>query len=274
MKVKDILKDTTVLIAGHIDEENDYEKLSLIIDNNKDVINKFKSVVCIFNRSEKFLDNQVEDIAKLLKDGYNNCTVLIDWVNRGHQIGHVDLDRKGFSFIKNNYDSKYILKLSGDILISDPFLEIDIDEDVDFLYQPSINIPDALKYGDSYFEEFNKSLDFNDGLCPQTIFYILSTKVDFPYEDSLKVDNKYDKWVGLGYKGTNQNLVLAAEHSLNKCIIRNNFKRKMMVSEKDFKSILNYMGTHNNNDSTLKNIYITKIGLCHWQHKLNKVVNW
>jgi len=267
MKLKDLKNDICLLVAGNINEEMDYEKITLTMEHNESVFNEFGKIVFVLNSHESSNSREAEKVVAFLKLKFPESVILFDFANRGHQIGHVDLDKIGFFYIKNNLKSmKYTFKLSIDILVKDILLNLNIDEDTDFFYQPSINLVDYQKYNDIYYREFTKD-NFSDGLCPQTIFYMLSNKVDFPYEKNEVIDKNYDDWIRRGYKGVDQKLVLACEHSLNKSIIRNKFKRQSMIDESTFYKIINYMISTNNSDCTLKNIYIPEIGVCHWQYK-------
>tara|TARA_Y100000593_G_scaffold79056_1_gene146934 strand:- start:394 stop:1227 length:834 start_codon:yes stop_codon:yes gene_type:complete len=275
MKIIDIVDVTSILVAGHIDSEMSYDKVKLVMENNSSLFNKFNNTVFVLNKNSDVSESEIEEVIECIKEYIDNPVIIFDHANRGHQIGHVDLDKLGFSYIKNNISNmKYMLKFSIDILVKENFLEINIDEDTDFLYQPSINLVDYDKYGESYYNLFRDEYKKTN---PQTIYYILSTKADFPYEDGKTIDNNYDDWIDKGYKKVSQNLVLASEHSLNKSVIRNNFKKQMMVNRDEFNKILNFMVNYfkvtGNSDCTLKNIYIPELGICHWQFKHEVVIN-
>jgi len=266
MKIKDITDKICILIAGNINDEMDYEKVSIILDHNKSFLDNFENKVVCLNRYDSVKSSEVDGIVGLIKNKIPESTLLFDVANRGHQVGHVDLDKIGFFYIKNNINCKFTLKMSIDMLINDNFLDLEIDDDTDFFYQPSINLADYKKYNDIYYREFIKD-NFFDGLCPQTIFYMLSNKIDSPYEDDEIINKCYDNWIQKGYKGIDQKLVLACEHSLNKSIIKNKFKRQSMFDKDTFYKVINYMIKTKNDDCTLKNIYIPETGVCHWQYK-------
>jgi len=274
MKVKDILDKTAVLICGNLSLENNLEKHTKIAEHNTPIFNQFKMVVSIFNKTSDFSDSDLESLNNILKHFYKSTT-LTDWSNRGHQIGYVDLDKTGISFIKDNFKNiKYVFKVDADYLVNDNFLELEMDNNTQFFYQPSVNLKDLGDFGDieKYYDLF-RSDNYDDGLCPATNNFIVSTEIDFLYEDSNTIKSLYDKWVDMGYENSNQNLVLAAEHSLSKSIQRNKFKRQMMFDKVTFNNVLKLMQTYNIGDPTLKNVYINKIGMCHWQYSNQEVIN-
>jgi len=267
MKIRDIKDQICLLIAGNINDEMDHDKVSLILEHNEQFLNNFDNKVFCLNRYNSIPSSEVDKTVNLIKNKVPDSIMLFDVANRGHQIGHVDLDKIGFFYIKNNIKKcKFTLKMSIDMLVKDKFMDLEIDDNIDFFYQPSINLDDYAKYNDIYYKEFIKN-DFFHGLCPQTIFYMMSNEIDFPYEAEEVIDKCYDDWIQKGYRGVDQKLVLACEHSLNKSIIRNKFNRQSMFDENTFYKIINYMIKTKNNDCTLKNIYVPETGICHWQHK-------
>ena len=275
MKINDIIDKTAVLICGNLSTENNLEKHKIIAEHNKPVFEKFKMVVSIFNKTSDFNDDDLNTLNNMLKYIYNSTT-LTDWSNRGHQIGYVDLDKTGFSFIKDNFkDIKYIFKIDADYLVKDLFLDLEIDKDTDFFYQPSVNLRDLNDFDNNinkYYELFQED-NYRDGFCPATNNFIVSTKMDFLYEDSGTIKSLFDEWIAMGYENSNQNLVLAAEHSLSKSIKRNNFKRQMMYDFDTFNKILSLMNEYSIGDPTLKNVYIDRIGMCHWQFSDREVIS-
>ena len=272
MKVKNILNETAIAIQGNLNQYN-LDVIKLVCKNNKNLFKQFNMVTTIFNKSVGVDDSDMSNLNKLLKENYN-CFTLIDWANRGHQFGYIDLDKSLFSFIKDNFNHiKYIFKVDADYLVKENFLELEIDEDTDFFYQPSINIPDLHKYGDneSYYNNFIKD-DYEDIRCPQANNYIMSTKINFPYEKSDDIKKAYDKWIEKGYTKVNQNIAIACEHSLSKSIKRNNFKRQMMFTKETFFKVMDFIVKNNIGDTTLKNIYLSDIGFCHWQFPNQEVI--
>ena len=230
MKVKDILNQTAVLVCGNLSSENNLKKHEKIAEHNKPIFDKFEMVVSVFNKTSDFEDSDLKSLNDMMRYFYNSIT-LTDWSNRGHQIGYVDLDKTGISFIKDNFKKiKYIFKVDADYLVNNNFLNLQMDDDTQFFYQPSVNLKDLNDFGDvkKYYDLF-LSDDYDDGLCPATNDFIVSTEIDFLYENSNIIKSLYDKWIDMGYEKSNQNLVLAAEHSLSKSIKRNKFKKLLLT---------------------------------------------
>ena len=102
MKVKDILNETAVAVQGNLNQNN-FDVIKLVCEHNKSTFNQFSMVTTIFNKSVGVSDKEMSGLNKLLKENYD-CFTLIDWANRGHQFGYIDLDKSLFSFIKDNFN--------------------------------------------------------------------------------------------------------------------------------------------------------------------------
>ena len=265
------------MLQGNLGGSITFDKITKIVEHNKTVFDQFSMVVTIFNKYPGLEDNEMNKLNKYFKKTFKKCFTLIDWSNRGHQFGYIDLDKKGFSFVKNNFeDIDYIFKIDSDYLVKGEFLELDMGKDTDFFYQPSINIPDLNKYGNiqKYYEYFIDENYFvgDSGLNPQANNYILSTKMDTPYQQSDKVKKAYDTWVERGYDKVNQNVAIACGHSLTKSMVRNRFNRKMMFTKEAFFKVMDFIVKNNVGDTTLKNVYLSDIGFCHWQFPDKEVI--
>tara|TARA_B100000287_G_scaffold434653_1_gene499749 strand:+ start:1511 stop:2353 length:843 start_codon:yes stop_codon:yes gene_type:complete len=278
-KVKNIFKDTCVLVTGNINsDENDFEKIKSVALHNKPIFDKCKMMVVIYNKMPEITDEELIRVNNFYKENFENCYIIPDWANRGWQIGHADQDKVGFSFVQHNFsDVKFIFKVSHDVLVTDEILDISVDEDSKFLYQPAINLMDLIQHFegdvDRYYDEFNKKSHI-DWLSPQTTHYILSTDIDYPYCSSQELHDRYKKWIEKGAFNVSQTLVMADEHELSKSILRNKFKRQMLISKNEFINILKCIQENNIGDPSLKNVFISEIGICHWQYKNQEVIKY
>ena len=99
MKVRDILDRTAVVLQGNLGGSNPLEKITEVLKHNKSVFDQFNMVVTIFNKYPGLKDDSMNELNTYLKKSFKKCFTLIDWSNRGHQFGYIDLDKKGFSFV-------------------------------------------------------------------------------------------------------------------------------------------------------------------------------
>ena len=261
-------------MAGTVSKENNLEKTKICIDINRELIERCKHLVLMLNKSNESSKEELNEIVSLYKKNFKNCIVLYDPINRKEQIGHVDLDKIALFFIRNNLDSKYFIKIAQDIIITEPFLNIEVD-DSDFYYLPGICINDIYRDPESIIKNYRKNLNYTDGQPhPQTWFYILSTKYDDVYESEEQMEKCFDLWVEKGYKKISKTTVLAAEHSLQKFLVNNNIKRFSLLSESRFIDCMNFIKTYGIADGSMKNILFTDLGILHWHYKTQPTTNF
>jgi hypothetical protein len=272
-KIKDILEGSTILIAGMVNNENNYDKIKLIIQYNFDLLVNVKQIVIILNKSDEISIEEFNNVFKLFKTSFPlKCIVLRDHINRGHQIGYVDLDKSGVFFIKNNIDCEYIIKLSIDIITDDTFLNTALIPS-DFYFIPSACINDIYSNYDRMIIDNNKTIDYTDSQPHyQTNMYIIKNKFDDIYESTDEIQRCYDSWISKGYKNVSQNEVLAAEHSLVKFTVKHKINRQSLIIDLNFKNYIDFIKKYNIGDSTLKNIYIKSIGVMHWHSKYSPTI--
>ncbi len=267
MKIKNIIGNFTFLICGMVNEENNLEKIKYIVQNNKHIIDQCKNLVVILNKSPEISDDELNKVFNLYKTTFKNCIILRDHINRGHQIGHVDLDKTSIFFIKNNLNTEYTLKASIDVLLSDDLLNIDVDCS-DFIFLPAACINDIYTNQNKIEANHNKKINYDDSQPHyQTWFYILKNKYDDVFESNDIIQMNFDEWVKKGYKDVSQNLVLAAEHSLIKFTIKNNIKRCSLMSEKRFHEYIEFIKKYSISDGSMKNIFFVNEGILHWHNK-------
>ncbi len=273
MKLKEIINDSTFLMAGTVSKENDVEKTKICIDINKGLIKQCKDIVIILNKSLDASNEDVKNIINLYKENFKDCIILYDPINRREQFGHIDLDKIALFFIRNNLKSKYFIKIAQDILITQPFLDLEVEES-DFYYLPAMCITQLYSEPQEIILNHRKNLNYIDKHpYPQTWFYILSTKYDDVYESEEQLEKCFDLWVEKGYKKISKNLVLAAEHSLQKFCMKNNIKRHSLLSEEQFINYMNFMKNHQIGDGSMKNVLFTELGILHWHYKNNPTIN-
>ena len=254
------MNDITVVIAGNISKENDYTKLDYILKFNKTFLSNFKNIIFIFNKNRNVSDNEYKICLDLIKLRYKKAIILTEVSNRGWQIGHIDLDRTVFNYIKHNLKSDFMLKFSGDILIEEEFLRV-LSYNDDFLFLPSICIDDLNKGNYDKMEETtfsSKLIDYPPH--PQTIFYMVSTKYDYIYQDMTIIDSIYETWLKNAH--LKQSVYIGAEHSLLKSLVKQGGTKKCIIDKHYFKELCMKTQSLPIADGSMKNFWF-KFGLCH-----------
>ena len=69
-KIKDILEGSTILIAGMVNNENNYDKIKLIIQYNFDLLVNCKQIVIILNKSDEISIEEFNNVFKLFKTSF------------------------------------------------------------------------------------------------------------------------------------------------------------------------------------------------------------
>jgi hypothetical protein len=269
MQIKELLKDTTAMVCGRIDNnENNIEKLSGILEFNKPVLSACNSIVLVLNRDPATSEDKVTAIFELYKQTFKNCYLLQPHpVGLGHQIGHTCLDKSGYLFIKNNLGSKYTMKLCIDIMVSDKFLERKVEES-DLYYLPSVSHTDII----NNWKEIQKASLQRTGYSGvsynyQSWVFIASNKTPFLYEPDEEIERVFRLW---DFKNdVKQSKVLCAEHSLVKWSIANNLNRYSLYSPSEFNNYCRSVVSNNVIDGSLKNTILEPLGISH-AHFINQ----
>jgi hypothetical protein len=80
-KIKDILEGSTILIAGMVNNENNYDKIKLIIQYNFDLLVNCKQIVIILNKSDEISIEEFNNVFKLFKTSFPlKCIVLLIFI--------------------------------------------------------------------------------------------------------------------------------------------------------------------------------------------------
>ena len=263
MIIKDLLKDTTAMVCGRIDsKENNVEKMLNMMEYNKPVLEACHSVILVLNRGSDVSEKEITEIKDGYKQTFKNVYLLQPHpVGMGHQVGHVTLDKTGYLFAKNNLGTKYTMKMCNDILVSDRFLDIEIQE-ADVYYLPAMPVHEIFEKYHQAKAQLLKSEDYDDApLTYQTWFFIASNKTDFLYEPDEEIERVFRTW-DINYD-VNQNNILCAEHSLIKWSIQNKLKRYCFYTPKNFANHCRLMLKNRVSDGSLKNIFLEPVGIAH-----------
>jgi hypothetical protein len=264
MTIKDILKDTTAIICGRVDpKENNVEKMLNMMEYHRPVFDACHSVVLVLNRGEDVSEKEITEIGNAYKQNFKNSFLLQPHpVGMGHQVGHVTLDKTGYLFGKNNLGSKYTMKMCNDILISDRFLDLEI-EPADIYYLPALATHEMVQRMDLARSQLSQNVDYVDSpLTYQSWFFIASNNTDVLYESDGEIERVFRLWDING--DVKQANVLCAEHSLTKWSVNNKLKRHSLYTPAQFENYCQFVLRNGIFDGSLKNVTIEPIGITHF----------
>lgn len=264
MIIKDILKDTTAIICGRMDKnENNLEKIGGMIEYNRSVLESCHSIVLVFNRGDDVKESEMTQLLEMFRQNFSNCYLLQPHpVGLGHQIGHVALDKTGYLFAKNNLKTKYTMKLCNDILVSEKFLNKQI-ELADVYFLPAVATHEMSSKFDFAKSQTFSSEDYLDSPCTyQTWFFIASNNTDVLYESDEEIERVFRMWDV--ENDTRQSKVLCAEHSLAKWSVKNKLKRFSLYTPKEFDNYCKFVLSNGIYDGSLKNVMLESLGISHY----------
>jgi hypothetical protein len=264
MIIKDILKETTAIVCGRIDQkENNVEKMLGMMEYNFPVLDACHSVVLVLNRGSDVSEKEITEIASAYKSKFKISYILQPHpVGMGHQVGHVTLDKTGYLFAKNNLGTKYTMKVCNDILISDRFLDLEI-EQADFYYLPGVGMRAIIEEMDVAKKQLLEKNGYADHpLACQTWFFITSHKTDVIYESDEEIQRVFRTWNAT--TDPYQNNILCAEHSLTKWASQNNLTRHSLYNISQFDNYCQFVVRNRLMDGSLKNVTLEPIGITHY----------
>lgn len=264
MVIKDLLKDTTAMVCGRIDsKENNVEKMLNMMEYNKPVLESCHSILLVLNRGSDVSEKEITEIKDGYKQTFKNVYLLQPHpVGMGHQVGHVTLDKTGYLFAKNNLGTKYTMKMCNDILVSDRFLDLEIQE-ADVYYLPAVATHEMMRRYDYTKQQLNQTEAYEDGpLTYQTWFFIASNNTDVLYESDEEIERVFRMWDIQG--DVQQAKLLCAEHSLTKWSVYNKQKRYSLYNNDQFENYCKLVVANQIYDGSLKNVFLEPIGITHF----------
>ena len=264
MVIKDLLKDTTAMICGRIDsKENNVEKMLNMMEYNKPVLEACHSIVLVLNRGADVSEKEITEIKDGYKQTFKNVYLLQPHpVGMGHQVGHVTLDKTGYLFAKNNLGTKYTMKMCNDILVSDRFLDIEIQE-ADVYYLPAVATHEIMRRYAYAKQQLAQTNEYEDSpLTYQSWFFIATNNTDVLYESDEEIERVFRMWDIGG--DIQQAKVLCAEHSLTKLSVYNKLKRHSLYKDVQFENYCKLVVANQIYDGSLKNVFLEPIGITHF----------
>jgi hypothetical protein len=266
MNLKQLINESTYGTIGYISSQDDLNLLEQYILYNHPVLKEYKQVIVATNYSNLEL---IENNSQLWKKYFPECILLDSQINRGHNFGTADLDNMLFDYCKENH-IKWLCKSANDIILEESIFNILI-EQADFYYLEGIGYGDGTCGISKY--NFNFDEIIKDYFYPQTNFYFINVnKTDYlnnqeylneTYQYSQNTPN-YNGKIWEYVKGW------SCEDFLKQCVERNNLLKYHLISEDNYRILLQVIKNNNIHDCSHKNIMIE--GVCHFQYNNQQII--
>jgi hypothetical protein len=261
MSLKQLINKSVYGTIGYIASNKDTDLLEQYIIYNLPVLKEFKQIIVATNYSEQ-LQNENQ---KIWKTHFPECIILDSEINRGHNFGTVDLDNTIFDYCKEN-NIEWLCKASNDVIFEESMLDKEIGN-ADFYYMNGIGYGGMVKY------DFNFDKIIKEDFYPQTNFYFINvSKTDY-INDKKYLDETYNKIQAIpDYNGRIWEYFQgwSCEDFLKQCVNRNNLSKEHLISQENYRILLNVVKDYNIHDCSHKNIMVE--GVCHLQFPEQQII--
>ena len=257
--------------VGTLMSKSSIEDLEQRLLLNYDVISKFNNIVVAHNYVDG-MKSYITEYNKIWYKLFGNNVIIKSFPSRGHSIGSADLDNCVIHNCKLIGGIDFIYKSSNDILLLPSILNIELTPEYDFYYLEGIGYT-GMESAEFDVNKFISKWKRGDYFYPQTNFYIINSNVDY-INDENTINNAYENVCReMHYSGKLWEYTWGfdCESLLKKCIIRNQFKYKHILSDMAFKNLLKYILDYKICDPSHKNILFEELGVCHFQHPQHNV---
>ena len=252
------------MICGRIDsKENTLEKMIGMMEYNSNVLGACQNILLVLNRGDDVSEKEMTDVVQAYRKYFGYSLMIQPHpVGLGHQVGHVALDKTGYLFAKNNLGTKYTMKMCNDILVSEKFLNVEV-EQADLYYLPAVATHDMIQKADMARTQLSQTTDYTESpLTYQSWFFIASNNTDVLYESDEEIERVFRLWDFNG--DVKQSKVLCAEHSLTKWSVKNKLKRHSLYTSQQYDKYCDFVLRNQIYDGSLKNIMLEPLGITHY----------
>lgn len=268
MQLRDIIPKSTLAIISTLSGPESLSKARLFFNHNRDVLEAFDNIRILFNYTNTVLPGLILDYTNLYKTLLPKATVTVRSINAGHMRGTIDLDETCLESAKFN-ESQYLWKASDDTIMHPPLLDVEVEANKGLYYIPGFSYETLTTAGSiGNLIEFYEDYWF----APQTNFFIIdTTKVPTLYGEGI--DEKWDaylmqkeKYVNLkpwdmqfpdGIKFGCEDLLGAETKHLSK---------QNLLNREGFEELATLIKFNREPDPSHKNIYLSRIGVCHFHN--------
>lgn len=261
MLIKELANQSWYGSIGYIKNDEDILTIQSYLQYNYPVLKEFKGHIFTFTYKELKYESLKTAICSL----FPNAEIIILDKNRGHNHGYADLDNAVFDYCKKN-NIEWLCKSAMDMVISSEVLEIEIPQS-DFYYLNGIG------YGGMEYYNFDYDRIIEEDFYPQTNFYFINvSKTDY-LNDSEYLDKTFEQISNIpNYNGRIWEYIKgwSCEDFLSNTVKRNNLSKYHLVSEENYRTLLNVVKNNRIIDSSHKNIMIE--GICHHAHPQDPIL--
>jgi hypothetical protein len=263
MKLKELINKSYYTANGYLESPDSLNILESYILYNLKLLSEFKDIVIA--TTYKNYPELVKENEQLWKKYFPNCVLINIEKNRGHSFGIADSENAIIDYCKkNNID--WVCKSSNDVIFEESILDKEINN-ADLYYLNGIGYGGMVKY------DFDFTRIINEDFYPQTNFYFINTtKIDYLY-DKEYINETYNYIQSLSnYNGKVWEYIdgWSCEDFLKKCVKRNNLLKEHLISEKNYRILLNVIKDYNIHDCSHKNIMVE--GVCHLQWPEQQII--
>jgi hypothetical protein len=261
MLLKELINKSYYGTIGYIAKEEDLEALEQYILFNLPVLKEFQTILIATN----YNGNYDKQNTALWRKYFPNCVIIDNPVNRGHNHGYTDLDNILFDYCKEK-NIKWLCKSANDVIFKESILNKEVG-DADFYYMNGIGFGGMVKY------DFNFDRIIKEDFYPQTNFYFINvSKTDY-LNNKEYLEETYNKIQAIpDYNGRIWEYIpgWSCEEFLKDTIRRNNLNTEHLVSQENYRILLNVVKDYTIHDPSHKNIMIE--GICHFPYPEQQVI--
>jgi hypothetical protein len=261
MLLKNLINKSWYGTIGYIAKDEDLQVLEQYILYNLPVLKEFQNIIAATNYNGNYQQQNTELWNKYFPD----CIIVDSHLNRGHNHGYTDLDNIIFDYCKEN-NIEWLCKSANDVIFEESILNREIGN-ADFYYMNGIGVGGMVKYN----FDFNKIV--TEDFYPQTNFYFINvSKTDY-LNDKEYLDETYNTiQTTPDYNGRIWEYFQgwSCEDFLKQCVERNNLSKEHLISQENYRILLNVVKDYNIHDCSHKNIMIE--GVCHFPYPEQQII--
>ncbi|MDQ1246294.1 MAG: hypothetical protein QG597_662 [Actinomycetota bacterium] len=262
MEFGDIARRCVYGTTGYLSDPQQLTGLELAIGHNLPILRQFRGVVVATNYGGEQRADLAAANARLWRAYLPDCVILDHRINRGHSIGTSDLDNLLFDHCRA-VGHVWLCKGSNDVLLDAPMLRIPVVE-ADFYYLNAVAYSALVAAGiDPTQPEFGF-------FFPQTNFYAIKVAAADYLVDRELLDRS---WAIVNripdYNGRIWEHIpgWSCERLLRLCVQRNGLSRCHLMSDEQFRRVLQVVIDQRIEDCSYKGLAIN--GICHLQSLIN-----
>lgn len=269
MKFEEIINMSCYTSAGTVSSEKDIELAEQYILFNKEFIDSFPYIVTSNNKMSNMTNEKLlNDYNNIWKDYFGNKVITLpSKENKGHTFGIFDVENAMFDYTLQHKDKiKWVWKFAFDVVCDIDIFNVEVEE-ADLYYINNIGFGFILENGLDVDQCLSKIMS-KEYFYPQTPYYIMRNNID-ELNESKKYNEYYKRFVkrdNISSKPWEFIPGCDCETFLKECVIRNNLTTYNLLTEDEYREVLNVVIKLRQADGSLKNVMFQRLGnLCHLQ---------